>query len=234
MAEKRTALEKFTTPKGVLKYPRLNDPDTKFKAEGVYSTKLVLPGDLAAPIVEKLSKIAATMLELTRADLEDAVEAEKGAKKGKLKKQLAELKLADMPFKPVFDDDGNETSDIEFNFKMNAKRTDKKTQKVIEMTPSIFDAKGKALKTVPNIWGGTVARISAQILPFYTALAGAGVGLRLSAVQVIELVSGGGGNAESHGFGEEEGGFEGSDAPAAQSSSTAPAGAEAADDEAEF
>lgn len=36
-------------------------------------------------------------------------------------------------------------------------------------------------------------------------MAGAGISLRLKAVQVINLVAGGGGTGESYGFGEEDG-----------------------------
>lgn len=212
MADKKPQHEKFTTPRGIAKYPRLNEPDTKFDAEGVYTTKLVLPGELAQPVIDKLKAVAAVALKDAKTQLEAELAEAKGEKKGKLKKQRAELKQADMPFKPVFDDDGNETGSFEFNFKMKAKRTDKKTQKVIEMAPAFFDAQGVKLKTAPSVWGGTEMKVSCQLVPFYTAAVGAGVSLRLRAVQIIKLVSGGGGNAQDHGFGaEEDGEFAASD-----------------------
>ena len=53
---------------------------------------------------------------------------------------------------------------------------------------------------VESIWGGSVLRISADLIPFYVAAVGAGVSLRLKAVQIIDLKTGGGAGAESYGF----------------------------------
>jgi hypothetical protein len=41
-----------TTPKGRALWPRLNEPDTKFKEEGEYSVKLILPADKAEPLMQ--------------------------------------------------------------------------------------------------------------------------------------------------------------------------------------
>ncbi len=43
---------RYVTPKGTAGWPKLFKPDTKFNAEGVYSTKLNVPGD--DPKVQKL------------------------------------------------------------------------------------------------------------------------------------------------------------------------------------
>lgn len=221
MADKKPALEKITSPRGVAKYPRLNVPDTKFNAMGVYSVKLVMTKADAQPMLDKLNAAADKAYADAKAMLEDKLKsATKGEEKGKAKKELADLKKADLPTKPVFDDDGNETDSVEINFKMNASRKDKKTEKIITMKPKFFDAKGVNIKDedVPAIWGGSILKVSAQLNPFYTAKAGAGVGLRMSGVQIITLVSGGGGSrAEDHGFGaEEDGEFEAGSAPAAE------------------
>ena len=73
------------------------------------------------------------------------------------------------------------------------------------------DAKGKPLTGETKVGGGSVIKVSYEVVPYYTAIAGAGVSLRLKAVQIIELKAySGGGNAESYGFGEEEG-FEADD-----------------------
>jgi hypothetical protein len=137
----------------------------------------------------------------------------------------------------VFDDEGNETDDVAINFKMNATRIDKKTEKVIKMRPRFFDSQGEAIKdeNVPQIWGGSILKVSAQLNPFYTDKAGAGVSLRLSGVQIIKLVTGGGSTrAEDHGFGaEEDGEFQSGDAPASEDS-TKSSGEEGGGDDAEF
>lgn len=72
--------------------------------------------------------------------------------------------------------------------------------------PKLFDSKNKEFPKDEDIWGGSTLRIAFNAIPYYTAMAGAGISLRLKAVQVIELVSGGGGgNGASYGFGEEDG-----------------------------
>jgi hypothetical protein len=110
---------------------------------------------------------------------------------------------ADLPIGDHEDDGGNETGDKVYNFKMKAvvKPKDKEpfTQK-----PKLFDSNGADINP-KSLFGGSKLKVAFQIIPFYTALVGAGISLRLKAVQVIELVEGQGGTAESYGFGKEEG-----------------------------
>ena len=61
-----------------------------------------------------------------------------------------------------------------------------------------FDPKDKI------IWGGTEAKVAYQIIPYFVGSIGAGVSLRLKAVQILSLVTGEG-NASSFGFKEEQG-----------------------------
>jgi hypothetical protein len=194
-----------TTEEGIFKFPKLNAPDTKYKADGEYGVKVILSQEAAQPIIDKLNAEADRMLEETKAALEEKVSTEKGEKKAKAKKELDNLKKADLPVKDCVDDDGEPNGDVELNFKMKAQRTDKKTQKIIKMSPKVFDAKGNPMKVVPQIWGGTKGCVAGQIVPFYTAAVGAGASLRLSAVQVIDLVNGSGGTADSYGFGAKDG-----------------------------
>ena len=72
--------------------------------------------------------------------------------------------------------------------------------------PAIFDAKGDVMKD-SNIWGGSEIRVNGSIAPYYVKLIGAGVALRLRAVQVIQYVEGGTGSADRFGFEEVDGGF---------------------------
>ena len=225
MAEaKRPPLEKVLTPTGIAKFPHLNKPDTKFNKDGEYRIRLILAAEEAAPIVDKMKAAADKAFNETKAELEASIKSEKGEKLAKAKEALKKLKLADLPMKPVYDDDGEETGHAELSFKMKAQRKDKEG-KVIKMVPKLFDSKGAAFPLSKDIWGGSKVKVAAQIVPFYTAAVGAGASLRLSAVQIIELSSGSGGTADSFGFGKEEGyeadptdmereGFsEGSDAP---------------------
>ena len=44
-----------------------------------------------------------------------------------------------------------------------------------------------------QVWSGSEMKVSADMIPYYTAMAGAGVSLRLKAVQITKLVEGGAG-----------------------------------------
>lgn len=209
MAEsKKPKLVGGTSPIGIAKYPRLNQPDTKFKAAGEYSVKLILSAEDAAPLKEAIEAEAEKAVEATRADLEQKLVDAKGATKPKLKAALDKLEAGDLPIQPEYDDDGEETGNLVINFKTNASYTDKKTGKTIHKEVSMFDAKGHKLegKKRPSIWGGSKLSVAYQLVPYYNAATNkAGVSVRISAVQIIELVSGSGGNAASYGFGTHDG-----------------------------
>ena len=70
--------------------------------------------------------------------------------------------------------------------------------------PAVFDAKGIPMVD-SSIWGGSELKVNGTIAPYFTSIIGAGVSLRLSAVQVIQYVEGGSGGAEGFGFKEEVG-----------------------------
>jgi hypothetical protein len=47
----------FTTPRGIASYPKLLKPDTKFNAEGVYKTGLILDEEAAQPLIEQIEEV---------------------------------------------------------------------------------------------------------------------------------------------------------------------------------
>lgn len=199
----------ISTPKGIAIYPSLHKPDTKWKPEGVYQVRLRLPGEVVAQYREKAQQLAEDQLAYAKAKYEAKLAEEKnGEKKGKLKKLLSELKIIDLPFKPVFDDEGNETGEYEMTWKMNAQRTDKKTGKVIKMRPNWFDAKGQPIDPV-ELWSRSEIKVAGKMQGFDNPKGEIGVTLRLAAIKVIKVVAGGTGDADSYGFGDEEDGFEG-------------------------
>lgn len=204
---KRPPLVKVLTPRGIAKFPYLNKPDTKFNADGEYRIRLILTADAAAPIVAKLEAAAQKAYADAQAELTEKAETEKGEKKAKAKKALAELKRGDLPAKPVYDEDGNETGQIELGFKMRAAR---KVDGVVKaQRPKLFDAKGNEFPASIDIWGGSTVKVAGAVNPFYMPGTNtAGVGLRLSAVQIIKLNQGGGSTADSYGFGTEDDGYE--------------------------
>jgi len=206
MADNKPKLYTATSPKGIAKFPRLNTPDTKFQANGVFSTKLEMSGDDAAPLMEAIEKEAEAALTAARAELEKKLSEAKPKDKPKIQIALDKLDAGPVPYAPVYDDDGEETGNYEFSFKTNATYTDKKTQKLVKKEVTMFDAKGKKLEKRPNVWGGSTLKANFTAAPYYNAATNsAGVSLRMNAVQIIDLVSSGGGNASTYGFGEEEG-----------------------------
>ena len=165
----------FTTPKGVAQYPWLSKPDTKFSEEGEYKVNLVLPKQDAIPILKQINEVFAGNVE-------------KELKKAKGN----EIKKAPPPYMEELNENGEPTGNVILKFKSKA-----------AYKPAIFDAKGIPMID-SNIWGGSEIKVSGSIAPYYTSLIGAGVALRLRAVQVIQYVQGDS-NANRFGFTEEEG-----------------------------
>ena len=214
---KRPSFTKVMTPKGIFGFPKLNSPDTKFKPDGEYGVKVKLDVEQSEALIAKIEAVLAAYWPVAKAEAQKKVDdAVGGANKAKAKKALEEMKEADKSYRPVYNDDGEETGEYEFNFKMPAfflKDKGKSTEKKTAMRPDVFDAKGKKLSVIPEIWGGTEGIVAGELRPFSTAV-GVGVSLRLKAVQIITLRQGGsGGTADSYGFGKEEGGFEAEDEP---------------------
>ena len=83
-----------------------------------------------------------------------------------------------------------ETGNIVFRFKTKNK-------------PALFDSDGKPLHNI-NVFGGSQIKVSATAAP-YSAAGNNGITLYLNAVQIIELVSGSGGDSGGFGFTAEEG-----------------------------
>lgn len=190
MAEKKNRNPRYVTDVGVAIYPYLTKPDTKFNADGEYKVKLRLKPD--STIRDAKGKEVADVQSFIDDMMIKAVEKAKQENKGRIKE-------GEPPY--TIDD---ETGDLLVNFKLKA-QVKPKDGEPFSQKPALFDAKGKPI-TPESIWGGSKIKVSFEVVPFYTKMAGAGVTLRLKAVQVLELVTGGsGGSAESYGFGEEEG-----------------------------
>jgi hypothetical protein len=175
----------LTTPQGRAIYPHLTTPDSKF-GEPQYKVKLAVKAPLADKLIKEIDEVAARALAEAKAD-----------------KNNKKVKEADLPYS--YDEENDE---FLFNFKMKAEGKSKKSGETWTQKPAIFDAKGKPIVGALRIGGGSTLRVSFEAIPFFTAMIGAGVSLRLRAVKVIELKEfGGGGTAETHGFGEEEEGY---------------------------
>jgi hypothetical protein len=178
-------MTQIVSPKGRARWPKLNEPERKFNAKGEYTVELALEGEVAQEFKDQVDQlIEAEYVTLCK-------------REGKKK-----LKRANPPYKMVTDQNGEETGELAFKFKMKA-LVETRDGRSWEQRPDLYDAKGKPMDE--NIGGGSIIRVSADAFGWYTASLGAGVSLRLAAVQVIDLVSVGGSDAKSHGFQEEEG-----------------------------
>jgi hypothetical protein len=224
MAAKKNKKPSFTTPVGEALYPRLNEPDTKFKDHGEYSVKLILKEEDAQKLIEKLRPLH-----------EEAIkEAEKEFKKLKpaQKKKLKQVSVNDF-YEAEYDEEENETGRFIFNFKTAASGISKKTGKKWERKVPVFDSKRKAVNlSKVQIWSGTTMRIAFDVGPYFVNATGmAGITLYLNAVQIIELVNGGQRSAASYGFEEEEDGFDVAEADPASDFEDEDEGYEADDDD---
>jgi hypothetical protein len=188
MAEqKKPTRERLLTPKGVAVYPRITEPDTKFNADGLYQIRLRMSVADGQELMTKLD----TMTDEKFAE----VVAENGGKTFKIVKGKKTEFVRNEPYTLVLDDDGNETGEVEFKFKMYAKVKSKdgssRTQR-----PTLVDGKGKEIKKKIAVYGGSIVKINFTPST-YSQTIGIGVTCYLNAVQILKLVSGSGGN---HGF----------------------------------
>jgi|688.fasta_scaffold1038678_1 hypothetical protein len=162
-----TAKRKFvriTSPLGIAVYPRLTTPDTKFDKDGVYSVDLE---------VDPTDKTVSAFIDTLKKASDESYKAE-CEKRGNKK-----LKRADLPIKET------EDNKIRIKFKLKAKAGNE--EKSWTQKPVLFDAQGTAIQTPPNVGSGSQIKVAFEVVPFFTAMVGAGVSLRLKAVQIIDL-----------------------------------------------
>jgi len=173
------------SPLGTAIWPKLNEPDTRFKEHGEYSVKLAVPQEEAESFISQLKEF-----------YQDGYSAE-------LKKQnKAKLKVANMPWSDQEDDQGNPTGMVEFKFKANAKY--KYDDQMVENRVLLFDAKKQ--RCTARIGAGSKLKVAFEPYVWFVSSMGCGMTLRLKAVQVIDLVEfNSGANADD--FFEEEEGF---------------------------
>ena len=155
------AIQNVTTPTGVALYPWLTKPDTKFNEEGEYKVNLVLSKEDAQPLIKVINSVF-----------------EENLKEEIKKQKKKDIKTANPPYSEQFDDDGKPTGNLIFKFKSKA-----------AYKPAIFDAQNNVLVD-PPIWGGSEIKVNAALYPYNTPTMGAGVSLKIRAVQVIALVEG--------------------------------------------
>jgi len=179
---------KVVSPVGVSQYAWLTTPDTRFDETGHYKTNLILKAKDAQPLVTQIN-----------AEIKKSLTLAKEKAKGK------SIKQAPSPFEDELID-GKPSGNVIFKFKTKAKIITK-DGKVIPNRVALFDSTGKPMIDA-NVWSGSEMKVSAELIPYYTAMAGAGVSMRLRAVQITKLVEGGSSNAKGYGFGDVKDGYE--------------------------
>jgi hypothetical protein len=180
----------YQTPAGIAQYPWLTRPDTTFDPRGHYKVTLLVSTDKAQPLIEVVDEAMVQSLAKARKD---------NPAKAKIIKPTA-----DKPY-GTLDQHDHETGDVSFHFRLLAKSTNMQTGETRIERPALFDAKVRPLDpTKVNIDAGSTIKVAFEMHCFYVGLLGAGVSLRLRAVQVLKLVESPGRHATAYGFVEED------------------------------
>lgn len=167
-------------------------PDTKFDENGVYNMKFRLSGEDAMELQETVDKHHSN--------------SKARAKEENPKKKIKE---ASLPYTEVFDEDGNETGELEFTFKQKAVITTKKGP--MDKSVAVFDAKGNPITKPIGIGNGSEVIVAYEPYLYHVGSMGAGVTLRFKGLQILKLVappSKDGEGASSFGFQKQEEGYE--------------------------
>jgi hypothetical protein len=183
--------EAFTTPEGEAVFPWITKADTEHDAAGIYHVDLSVPFEAAQDFIAKLERIR-----------DEFVATLPVAKQNALAKKpvyMDELTRPDYPEGASKEERtairnawaGEPTGNVIFRIKQKAKVT---TQEGVtfEQAPVVVSA-DTGEKIEQPVYGGSILRVRGQVVPYTNAAAGiAGVTLRMKAVQVIDLVTGGG------------------------------------------
>lgn len=196
MAEEQKRLkEKFSTPVMTARWPKLVEPNTRFDADGKFEVELVGPEDDEE--IQALIKTAEKLRDKHFASLD--------AKKRKTYKKA-----------PVFtedlDEEGEPTGNVVIKCTMKHVFEDRKTGRKDRRWPRFFDSMNREVprkKLKGGIWGGSQLAIGGFVQPYDMGSSKlVGVSYRLSVVQIIELVQGGGADPSQFGMkARDEGGF---------------------------
>lgn len=151
----------FNTPDGIAQNIWLLTPNTKFIPEGVYTVKMEFTGGNAKTLAQFLD-----------GKYRESIAEAKKINRGKM------IKEAGAPYS--WDDSGT----LSVNFKMKASGVTI-DGKAWSRKPTLLNADLTPFEGA-EIAGGSKLAISFTPSPFYTYMVGAGVSMRLEAVQVIE------------------------------------------------
>lgn len=177
------AIQNYVTCKGKAIYPHLRTPDMYEGNDLGFTIRLM-------PSVEDAQKFE----EFLRRELDKAATLPEFAGK-RLNDPNALIGMG-------------ETNEGYTVFKFKTKSTYRtKSGDIMNRVVPIYDSQGKPLPKHVDIGHGSVVKVAFTIHPYYKTKTIKGLTLYLNAVQVLELVERGERDANSFGFGSEEGGY---------------------------
>jgi hypothetical protein len=199
--KKRSEYPSIITPRGVVAWASLNEPDYEYKKDGEFHVRL--RPDVNDPQYPKLVELA----EKVRDEFYDETVAKLTAeKKGALLKKLHKV---DTVKAEIDRETGDETGEMVFRAGMKHHIEIKNGPKAgtsFDKVPDFFNAAGARLKNPPKIGSGSELKISVKVIPYLKPDDGSvGASLQLEGVQILKVVSGGQRSASDYGFGAEDG-----------------------------
>jgi hypothetical protein len=202
--KKKEKRETLMSPVGTAMFPYLNKPAPPYgnAKDKPPQWKVTLKLRKSEPEVQAfLADLQARYdKNLAEAELEETPKA----KAERLKSKNPELG-ADLPFKDEIDEQGQETGYALVNLKQGAYAVSQKTGERWDFFVDLFDAKGTRIdRDKVRIGGGSKIIAAFEVSTFFTEI-GAGLSLRLKAVQVLERVEGQGKDAAGYGFRQQDG-----------------------------
>jgi hypothetical protein len=179
----------YLSPIGPFIHPWINKPDTEFNADGLYKVKVRAKGPPAEQLAAKIDGLAEASLQVHTQEM----------KPGEAKKWTRYV-----PYERVTDDEGQETGEIDFLFKQNAKIPSKKEPSGFkDITIAIHDSADNRIDV--QVWSGSEGRVMFSTRDtVMTSSKMAGIRLDFAKVQITKLKTGGG---ASQGFGAVEDGY---------------------------
>nr|DAH41578.1 MAG TPA: DNA helix destabilizing protein [Caudoviricetes sp.] len=177
------AIQNYVTCKGKAIYPHLRTPDM-FEGNDLGFTIRLMPS------VEDAQKFEEFLLR----ELDKAAALPEFAGK-RLNAPNALIGMSE-----------TKEGDTVFKFKTKSSYRTKSGDIMNRVVP-IYDSQGKPLPKNVDIGHGSIVKVAFSIQPYYKTKTIRGLTLYLNAVQVLELVERGDGDAASFGFGAEEGGY---------------------------
>lgn len=159
------------TPKGIARFVAVQSPSFKFDKDGRYVLILAVPDAEAVNLRKELEALA------------DKGYSQMCDEQGKKRLKRAELPLS----QEVNEETGEPTGYTLINLSQRAVITPKDGEPY-EVTVACFTAKRNPIPKTTQWGSGSKVRAKFEVAPYFSAGAGAGITLRLKAVQVIDLV----------------------------------------------